>query len=141
MSKGALPIILVDTSVWIEFFNRKPQINPVELESILEEKRVVTCFPIRAELLSGTMSTPVREVVTRALESLITVDPDWNKPITWQRVVASGMMARKKGIAIPGLVDRMILESALECSAALWTLDKKLKNLARHSEVPLFPTL
>lgn len=121
---------LVDTSVWIEFFKPRPVVDLNPLELLIEERNVVTCRPVKAEVLSGEMSVSTREVITGALESMIPVDPDWNAPATWKNIVALAAKARQKEIGVPGLVDRMILMAALESGATLWTLDKKLKRFA-----------
>ena len=44
-------------------------------------------------------------------------------------VVDLALLGRKRGVGIPGLVDRMILLAARHSEAQLWTLDRKLKKL------------
>ena len=43
-------MILVDTSVWIEFFRSS---SDLDLESVLDLDEVVTCLPIIQEVLQG----------------------------------------------------------------------------------------
>jgi predicted nucleic acid-binding protein len=45
------PLMLVDTSVWIESFRKR---NPLRLERIVEFDQVVTCLPVIREVLQGS---------------------------------------------------------------------------------------
>ncbi len=71
-------LVLPDTSVWIEFHRPRPSINLAPLQWLLEERRAATCRPVVAEILSGTMSSKVRSLVTAGMVALVSVDPDWN---------------------------------------------------------------
>lgn len=123
--------VLVDTSVWIEFFSRRPRINLVPLELMIEERRTVTCLPILAEMLSGKPAAATRATITHAFESMTFIDPDWKVLDVWHKVADLAQEAYKAKMPVPSLVDRMILLSAREAGARLWTLDLKLDRLAR----------
>lgn len=131
-------IVLVDSSVWIEFFHRRPQLDSTQIEGLTEEHRVVTCQPITTEVLSGEMSTETRKTVSLAFSAMACVDPDWSSPETWRKIVELALDARKKGAGVPGIVDRMILLAARESGAVLWTDDKKLGKLASRIGVALY---
>ncbi|MBI2982172.1 MAG: PIN domain-containing protein [Deltaproteobacteria bacterium] len=131
--------VLVDTSVWIEFFRPKPPIDISPLDLLIREREVTTCRPIIAEVLSGKMSSGTRSTVSRALNALTLVDLDWNIGSSWEKVIDLASLAHQKGIGIPGLVDRMILVSAQESGNQLWTLEAKLQKLAGLAGVGLFP--
>ena len=130
--------VLIDTSVWIEYFQKKPLIDPAHVDLLIEERRVATCLPFKAEVLSGEMSAPIRSVVLAAFEAMTFIDPDWNAHETWGGVTDLAAGARRKKWGIPGLVDRMILLAAKRSAAQLWTLDKKLKKFSDLAEVKLF---
>ena len=122
--------VLVDTSVWIEFFSPRPVIETAGLELLIGEKRVVTCLPVRAELLSGKIRGEKRHVVVRALDSMVYVDPDWGKKETWDELSGLSDLARCEKVGLPGLVDRMIVLAAKKSGSLLWTLDRKLRVFA-----------
>lgn len=130
-------MVLVDTSVWIEFFKRSPAISLTQLELFIEEGQVVTCWPVKTEVLSGDMSRQTRSIVSDALNAMISVDPDWNSPATWKNLVGFATGARRKGLSVPGIIDRMILLAAKESGAKLWTLDKKMGKLAQFNDLLL----
>jgi len=123
-------ILLVDTSIWIEFFKSKPSLDLHPLELAIEERRVATCLPILAEVLSGGISSKMKPVLLDTFEAMIQIDLDWNSKTVWQEIVSLALKARIKGLGIPGLIDRMILLAAKESHSTLWTLDQKLKRLA-----------
>ncbi|MBI5299568.1 MAG: PIN domain-containing protein [Deltaproteobacteria bacterium] len=131
-------IVLVDTSVWIEFFKKSSFAESAQLEMLIEERRVATCLPIRAEVLSGQMSSQNRLVVSQAFQSMHQLNPDWNKQETWEKIIEFAHLAWRNGFGIPGITDRMIALASKETGAALWTLDKKLKKLAETAGITNF---
>lgn len=131
-------MVLVDTSVWIEFFRKKPSISVDPLHILIEEKQVVTCLPITAEILSGEIPASKRSVIQDAFNAMVFIDLDWNSKKIWEEITHFALTAKKQGMGIPGLIDRMILLAAQKGSCSLWTLDRKLQQLAKFTKVPLF---
>lgn len=129
-------IVLVDTSVWIEFFKRSPSMDITPLELLIEERRVATCLPIRAEVLSGQMDSKTKSTVERALDAMISVDPDWNAKAIWDEIAGLAVLARKKVKKLPGIIDRAILLAARESGCQIWSLDRRLMRLAEIMEIP-----
>lgn len=132
-------MVLIDTSIWIEFFTYKPVIDPREVECLIEEGRATTCLPIIAEVLSGGMTAAARATISRGLHALPTIDPDWNDEKSWDAIVGFAISARRRQYKMPGIVDRMILITAMQAQARLWTLDQPLRRLARALHVGTFP--
>ncbi|MBI2335448.1 MAG: PIN domain-containing protein [Deltaproteobacteria bacterium] len=131
-------MILVDTSVWIEFFKKSPSIELTQLELFIEEGEVATCLPIQAELFSGEVSPKFEKILQDAFQAMVFVDPDWNSPTTWKNITEFSSKARNLKVGIPKLVDRMILYCAKQSKTTLWTLDKKLKKLAVSLRVQVY---
>ncbi|MCC7343601.1 MAG: PIN domain-containing protein [Deltaproteobacteria bacterium] len=129
---------MVDTSVWIEFFVPKDSGARRVLESLIQEGAVVTCLPIRAEVFSGNINPKLRVRLQESFDAMDKVDPDWNRVATWDTIADFAARARRAGIPVPGLVDRMILASALQGEARLWTLDLRLQRLANALGLSLF---
>lgn len=129
-------IVLVDTSVWIEFFRRRPSVDIAPLELLIEERRVATCLPIRTEVLSGQMDSKTKNVIEGALDAMISVDPDWNAKSIWDQIAGLAVLARKKIRKLPGIVDRAILLAARESGCQIWSLDRRLMQLAEIMEIP-----
>lgn len=126
--------VLVDTSVWIEFFAPQSTL-PKDFLSVLQahiaDGNVVITHPIRAELLSGHITKSHRQTIDHLFMALEFIDLDWSKQEHWDEIAGLAEIARKKGLAIPGIVDRMILLSAQKTGVTLSTLDKALLKLAQ----------
>lgn len=126
--------VLVDTSVWIEFFAPRSTL-PKDFLSVLQaniaDGNVVIVHPIRAELLSGHITKSHRQVIDHLFTALEFIDVDWSKRERWDEIAVLADVARKEGLAIPGIVDRMILLSAQRAGVSLCTLDKALLKLAK----------
>ena len=111
--------ILVDTSVWVEFF----KCNIPELESFLLADCVITHTFIIEELACGT--PPSRKQTLQDLSNL-----DYSVHANHEEVLQFIEQNLLFGLGC-GLVDLALLASTVltqECK--LWTLDKRLNNLA-----------
>jgi predicted nucleic acid-binding protein len=133
--------ILVDTSMWIEFFSKTPRVNVEILSSLSEaitDQEAVIIEAIRAELLLGHIPPKLRSEITQALDSLDLVDLDWNSRDTWDQIVLLAEIAKQQGLPIPGVIDRMILLSALNMQATIASCDHALLKLAAVIQVPFW---
>jgi predicted nucleic acid-binding protein len=133
--------VLIDTSVWIEFFRPRPAIEEESLSllsHLLEDDRAATIHPIRAELLSGRLDAGKARQIGDAFEAMTPIDPEWNEPGVWNRIVEMAEIARKGALPIPGIVDRMILVAVEKKESVLWTLDQPLLKLAAVIGIKLF---
>jgi predicted nucleic acid-binding protein len=133
-------IVLVDTSVWAEYFRRHSRLSAGALDRLQELVRddlVATVLPIRAEVLSGRVKKEREAEVRAAFASLRSADLDWNAAPTWGDIAQCAREAREAGVPATGIVDRMILLASERSGAALWTLDEPLLRLAanRRSKV------
>lgn len=131
----AMPDVLVDTTVWIEFF-RRTSTAPwrAVLVDLLERDAVVLVDPIVAELLYGVRTEPERAVVldlaagTRSL------------PVDLQTWIASGDLGRSwrsRGRTL-SLVDCLLATVAMREGCPLWTLDEDFAPLVAVGELIRF---
>lgn len=131
---------LVDTSVWIEFFNPKPRISKDEIDqlaTLIREAEITIIEPIRAEILSGSISPSTRNEVNRYFDALDYVDLNWSAKETWNKIIDLSLDARAKRLPVPGVVDRMILLSARHSNLEIWSLDQSLLKLAKALNLPI----
>jgi|WetSurMetagenome_2_1015567.scaffolds.fasta_scaffold278975_2 tRNA(fMet)-specific endonuclease VapC len=117
--------IIVDTSVWIEFFRN--EISPVSshLKSLLHSGRVVMTGMILAEILQGIKSGNEVILVKNSLESLPFIEI--NKKV-WQQSGEISATLRRKGITIP-LSDIIIACAALTEGFELYTIDPHFEKI------------
>ena len=120
-------IVLPDTSIWVRYL-REGVRAPVgaALDPLLEQRSVVVCGPVLAELLAGTPGDRQSE-----LWSLLSVLP-WARleAEDWRLVGETAARLRAAGETV-GLTDISIAVAAAGTPAALWTQDGDFRRIAR----------
>jgi predicted nucleic acid-binding protein len=115
-------VILVDTSVWIDFLAGRPA--AAELKALLLADEVA-CHPaVRGEVALGNLAE--RGQVLRLLESLPRA-----AAVDDERVLTLVGKERLHGTGI-GWVDAHLLASAEHDKLGLWTHDRRLEKVARQ---------
>ena len=125
-------IVLPDTSVWVRYLRRGTATTVgVALDSFLEERSVVVCGPVLAELLAGTPEDRQAQ-----LWSLLSVLP-WARleAEEWHLVGETVARLRAAGETV-GLTDISIAVAAAAAGATLWTLDDDFTRVGK-----VLPTL
>lgn len=122
-------MVLVDTSVWIEFFRAREPVYS-DLTALLRDRRVLAIECVFAELLQGAKGKRERDLILELWENL----PKFDKPETLLKAgEASGTQKwRDKGV---GLIDAWIIAAARAAKAKVWSLDKKMLSLLDAKEV------
>lgn len=110
------PPILVDSSVWIDFFKSE---NPNVLDRYLEENLVSTNDIILTELLPQLL-VDRKQVIVEGLTSLYKIPLN----IDWDLVRHYQLLNLKNGINRVGLPDLIILQQVLEEKLTLFSYDK-----------------
>ncbi len=116
--------VLVDTSVWVDHFRRTNQ----SLVMLMASDLVMTHPLIVGELACGTPPDRVRTLAD--LDSLLHV-----RQASIHEVMEFIERERLYGLGC-GLVDLLLLTSTMLTSeASLWTMDKRLGDLARRFNI------
>jgi predicted nucleic acid-binding protein len=111
--------VLVDTSVWVDFFRGVESPSAASLDRLLEEKQVVLCGTVELELLQGA-----KQAEKAILQELLTALPYVEtERVDFQMAgeLLSGL--RSKGIQIPA-TDGLIASLCARHHFTLLTLDK-----------------
>jgi predicted nucleic acid-binding protein len=113
-------MIVVDTSVWIDFFRGDGQ----ELIELLKENKVVTHWIVIGELSTGNLPKRTQTLADlRALEQLPEATPRESLAlIENQKLFGKGL----------SWGDIQLLASCLIHALPLWTRDKRLREVARR---------
>jgi predicted nucleic acid-binding protein len=116
-------MILVDTSVWVEFLKAKqPWLG--EMTRLLEEQEVLAVEPVFGELLQGALNEREIRIILAYWRHL----PKDTVKETW--IKAGELSAHHKWYSRGvGLLDAALIVIARESSARIWTEDKKLKGI------------
>jgi predicted nucleic acid-binding protein len=128
-------LILVDTSVWIDFFSFSPGRAGSELRRLIDE--------VEPFALTGVVVTEVLQGLTRDVNRIERFLSMWDllEPrgfSTYREAAAISRLARSKGIRLT-TIDTLIAATALEHQASLFTLDKDFSRVARISALRLHP--
>jgi hypothetical protein len=123
-------VILVDTSVWIDFFADRhlPHVAALE-QCILDNENLALCGIILAEILQGIANDTTHRRVRRHLSPLIMLP----MPETvFVRAADIYRKLRKKGITIRKSNDCIIAATALEHQCQLLHNDRDFTPIAEH---------
>jgi predicted nucleic acid-binding protein len=114
-------VILVDTSVWIDFFRRGPPLS--RLAGLLEAGDVCTHAFVIGELALGFLGRRRSQILAdlRLLPELpVAADTEVQQLVEARKLLGTGI----------GWVDTHLLASALAARVELWTLDRRLARVA-----------
>ena len=117
--------IVVDTSVWIEFFNRPHSPVTFHLQRLLRNRQVVLVGMVLAEILQGIKNP---EEVRRVRESLQALPFLETTREEWQKAGELSAQLRRKGLTLP-LSDLIIAATALQEKVAVFALDPHFKKV------------
>ncbi|MFC2124477.1 PIN domain-containing protein [Bacteroidota bacterium] len=115
-------MIIIDTSVWIDFLKGDQEIRPL-FNQILENRYVIALSAVFGELLQGVRNDREMEIIQSFWYNLPKIDEE-------NLFIKAGLLCCKyefitKGV---GLIDCFILAASLENNAEIWTLDRKLNQ-------------
>lgn len=111
--------ILVDTSIWVEYFNRPESEYAQRLAEFLEMEAVCATGIILAELLQGAKADTEFELLRKNLKVLPLLKESEK---TWEKVGKLSFELQRKGTVIP-LTDCLIAVLAEENNCQVFTLD------------------
>jgi predicted nucleic acid-binding protein len=119
--------VLVDTSIWIEYFNKPDSNAGKSLENLLKEGRVFLTGIILTELLQGAKIEKEFESILESMLALPFLETTLN---TWIQAGRISFALRKKGITIP-TTDLIIASLSLENNCKIFTLDLHFNKIPR----------
>jgi predicted nucleic acid-binding protein len=117
--------ILVDTSIWIEFFNRPESKAGAQLEKFIKKGNVCVSGVILAELLQGARLEKEFNAILESFTVLPFLDMNLD---TWIRAGRISFSLRRKGVTIP-TTDLIIASLAIEHECSVFTSDPHFKKI------------
>jgi len=124
--------VLVDTSVFVDFFKNRSY-SHLELRKLMEERRVLLSCYVKLELLLGVKKEE-RARLDDVLSPLLVLMPIPSSIETGFKLIS---LARQKGFN-PSAIDFLIALQSLVSEAQLWTFDKQLKQIAKALAVEIW---
>jgi predicted nucleic acid-binding protein len=127
-------LILVDSSVWIDFFSSAPGRGGAELRRMIEDSEPFALTGIVvAEVLQGLTrdSAPIE----RFLAQCDMLEPEGFE--TYRQAASIYRAARARGISLT-TIDTLIAAVALENNASVFTLDQDFARMKSLSSLELY---
>jgi predicted nucleic acid-binding protein len=122
-------MILVDTSVWIEFFRGKEPYF-TKLKELIESSYVLAHEVVFSELLQGCKNKTELNFILEYWESLTNI-------VSNGSFIQSGKLSFEdkhlgKGI---GIIDSILIYETKQKNLKIWTLDKKILKILEYKYV------
>ncbi len=129
-------MLVVDTSVWVDFLNGHPSLETEYLANCLsDDVPIVLPGLVRAEILAGLRTNAEAERIASLLEAFDAAP----EPTTGDYTEAAGIYraCRRAGAAVGSVVDCLIAQTCLSRGYALLTKDKDFRRIAAVSALRL----
>lgn len=127
-------MILVDSSVWVDFFGASPGPAGRELRRMIEESEP---FALTGVVVAEVLQGLTREVrpIERLLAECEMLEPRGFE--TYRRAAAIYRAARAKGVSLT-TIDTLIAAVAVEHGATVFTLDQDFARMAQIASLALY---
>lgn len=127
--------VLIDTSIWVEFF-REPNSNWAKtVELLLGEKRVCTTPLVMVEVISGARNRSEFHRLKRDFEALPRLEPPAD---LWDQLLESRWQLKSRGISGISIPDLVIAHTALTHQKTIFTRDQDFQRMQRFLGLKLF---
>jgi predicted nucleic acid-binding protein len=125
--------ILVDTSVWIEYFKNNKKYVPL-IENNLNLENVLITGPVISELLHGVKGSKEYEMLSSSISAIPYIECLYED---WMETGNVLYRLREKGVSIP-LTDVLIAVVAIREDALVLTQDKHFKYISGITSLKLY---
>ena len=124
-------MILVDTSIWIDYF--KGVESSLPLMNLIDSNSLCTNDLILAELLPSLKVRRETELV-RLLESV----ERYSIRIDWKEIINMQVYNLKNGINKVGIPDLIIAQNAIQNDLKLYAKDKHFSLMKKHISLKIY---
>jgi predicted nucleic acid-binding protein len=126
-------VILVDTSVWIDWLSDRPRIGlrPDDLQDF------ATCGPVVQEVVQGLWPGVESDVIRQAFLAMKRL----SDPIPIDHFLTAAeiyQLGRRKGFTIRSSVDCLIAAIAIEHRVPIWHQDRDFTAIARFTALEIY---
>jgi len=132
-------MILVDTSVWIDFLHGRSTAQAALLARLIEgEEDICTCGIVLTEVLQGIRCEDQARRTERLLSNLVYLPTHRSAHLLAAQIYRS---ARRRGVTIRRSVDCLIAACAIEAGTLLLHRDRDFEEIAKGSDLEIAETL
>lgn len=126
--------VLIDTSIWIDFFRNRSLPASLKLLGLIDEDRALIAGIVLTELLRGARNDKEMNLIQDLLRPVRRIQVTEG---TWEMAGALAYKLSKKGVAV-FTVDAIIATIAIEHGVAIFSADKHFAQISRHCALRLF---
>jgi len=125
--------VLIDTSIWIDYFKDKSPILSKKVDKILLQNEVYVPKIVIAELIQGAKSEKEISIIEDFIDAFNIIDQKEN---SWLKAGRLSYSLKKKGKTI-NLIDCYIAVIAQEHNCQIFTLDEHFKEIQKVTKIHL----
>jgi predicted nucleic acid-binding protein len=125
--------VLIDTSVWIDYFRNKNSSIAERVDKILSNAEVYVPKAVIAELIQGSRSEKEIKIIEEFIDAFHIIDQSED---TWIKAGKLSFIMKRKG-TIANLMDCYLSVIAQENNCKIFTLDKHFKDIKKFLKLDL----
>lgn len=119
-------LVLIDTCIWVPFFNRPQSAEKRTVDSLLDDDRAALIGPVLAEVLIDFRRDEHADWVASILRGLHFLEPFWDE---WRTAAQLGRRSMASGHILPQS-DLILAAVALHRDCAVYTTDPHFDLIA-----------
>ena len=119
--------VLVDTCIWVPFFNRPQSAEKKAVDALLDDDRAALIGPIVTEILQGFPREAQADYVASLLRGALYLEITWED---WQEAARLGRRLVASGHRLP-LSDLILAAVAIRVDAEVYTSDPHFDLMLR----------
>jgi predicted nucleic acid-binding protein len=127
--------VLVDTSCWIEYFNRPGAEVATVVEAMVRDDRAALTGVVLAELSQGARTERELSELHTALGAVVWIEATRE---TYARAGRLAFELRRKGLTVP-ITDCVIAAASESAGGRVLTLDAHFREIAEISSLTVLP--
>jgi hypothetical protein len=128
-------MILVDTSVWIEFFEGRDHWTKERLKSRIEDRETIAYTDlILLEMIQGVRERRDRECIERKFQSFVELAVNRSTTMLAAEIY---QQLQRNGFRIRSIIDCLIAAVAIESGATLLHKDRDFGYISQYYPLPL----
>ncbi|MGJ4790087.1 PIN domain-containing protein [Leptospira koniambonensis] len=125
--------ILIDSSVWIEYFRNANSPISTKVDELIDNENVYTNDLILAELIPFLKLRKQSKILT-SLEAI----ERFPLEIDWEQIIEYQISNLKNGINKVGIPDLIIAQNVIQNKATLFTLDKHFRLMSKNVKLKVY---
>lgn len=125
--------VLIDTSIWIDYFKNKSSKISEKLDRILVSDEIYIPKIVIAELIQGAKSEKEISIIEDFIDTFNIID---QKEDSWIKAGRLSYNLKKEGSAV-NLIDCYIAVIAQEHNCQIFTIDKHFKEIQKAVDIHL----